>query len=105
MKAQLEEAVQNVNPVDPIDRDQVAEQGLRRSSRMPLYSEYMQYRSKTQTGKETDDDEESFDEAMAALQSMMMSHNPATTYNPTGAFLLEPYIPISYKEKKFCWRG
>jgi hypothetical protein len=45
MEARLERAVQNVNPDDPIDH-RVAEQGLRRSSRVPLYSEkYMQYRS------------------------------------------------------------
>jgi hypothetical protein len=103
MEARLEEAVQNLNLVDPIDHDRVAEEGLRRSSRVPLYSEkYMQYRSSIRAGNETDDDEESFDEAMAALQSMMTSHDPVTTYNPTSALLLEPYIPISYKDATSC---
>jgi hypothetical protein len=39
---------------------------------------------------------------MAALQSMMTSHDPATTYNPTSALLLEQYIPISYKDATSC---
>jgi len=99
----------------------------RRSTRTPLYSEkYMQYRAGLLDGGETDssldqeppegatstssdwtpgsasptDDE--FDIAMAALNLTLHDHDPSKPYQPVSILLLEPYIPVSYKDAISC---
>ena len=99
----------------------------RRSTRTPLYSEkYMQYRAGLLDGGETDssldqeppegatstssdwtpgsasptDDE--FDIAMVALNLTLHDHDPSKPYQPVSILLLEPYIPVSYKDAISC---
>ena len=98
-----------------------------RSTRTPLYSnKYMQYRAGLLEGTESEssidheplegassttsdwtpgsasptDDE--FDIAMAALNLTLHDHDPSKPYQPVSILLLEPYIPVSYKDAVSC---
>lgn len=97
---------------------------LRRSDRQPLYSaKYQQYRARllNEDGKESSSESEQpgdtsssewipdssseesdYDLAMAALNMSLHDHDPSKPYNPVSIALLEPYIPISYKDAIFC---
>lgn len=106
MDKQLDAAIQKVNPIDP---DQVPstvstrEEGPRRSSRKPLYSKkYLQYRASLLSGDLDREDVDFDDTAMAAFNSLTTDHDPSKTYKPVSACLLEPYIPLGYKDAVSC---
>ena len=125
----LNQQINNPHPqLDEIHPVLIPDQvDARRSTRTPLYSQkYMQYRAGLLDGGETDssldqeppegatstssdwtpgsasptDDE--FDIAMAALNLTLHDHDPSKPYQPVSILLLEPYIPVSYKDAISC---
>lgn len=120
---QPDEAIPVIPVQDPAPRNVNIDP--RRSDREPLYSDkYLQYRARLLEGDGTDSSVESessygtsssdwtpgslssedddFDVAMSAVKLSLHDHDPATLYNPVSILLLEPYIPVSFKDAISC---
>ena len=70
-----------------------AEVGSRRSKRQLPYINY---------NEDTTDESEIEQGAKALLEVLTLEHNPSKSYSPVSALLLEPYIPISFKDAMTC---
>lgn len=97
----------------------------RRSEREPLYSSrYLQNRGRLLDGNGSDSSERSvfldgntssdwtpgsfstsdsdFDVAMAVFDQSLSDHDPSKPYQPISILLLQPYMPISYRDAISC---
>ena len=118
-------AIQQPDYINPIPEARNIPNEPRRSDREPLYSEkYLQYRARLLEGDETESsvetdlsdgtsssdwtpgslssEDDDFDVAMSALNLSLHDHDPTKPYHPVSILLLEPYIPVSYKDAISC---
>ena len=94
--------VHNENPPNNEQPHQVQELSTilpRRSSRPPKYT----YKMKMWKGIPVEDDEAlAAFHVEAALHDMNHDHDPSNPFKPVSALILEPYVPINYKDALSC---